>query len=36
MEQSYIELAKSLVGSGVKVGKFRADGAQKESGKSEL
>ena len=36
MEQSYIELAKNLVGSGVKVGKFRADGAQKEFGESEL
>ncbi|XP_065877626.1 5'-adenylylsulfate reductase 3, chloroplastic-like [Euphorbia lathyris] len=36
MEQSYVELADKLVGSGVKVGKFRADGDQKEFAKQEL
>ncbi|XLR60524.1 5'-adenylylsulfate reductase 3, chloroplastic [Arachis hypogaea] len=36
MEQSYVELADKLAGSGVKVGKFRADGEQKEYAKSEL
>ncbi|KAL5715399.1 adenylyl-sulfate reductase (glutathione) [Ranunculus cassubicifolius] len=29
MEGSYVELAEKLVGSGVKVGKFRADGEEK-------
>ncbi|KAJ9169117.1 hypothetical protein P3X46_020581 [Hevea brasiliensis] len=36
MEQSYLELADKLAGSGVKVGKFRADGDQKEFAKQEL
>ncbi|XP_028793723.1 5'-adenylylsulfate reductase 3, chloroplastic [Neltuma alba] len=36
MEDSYVELAEKLAGSGVKVGKFRADGEQKEYAKSEL
>lgn len=36
MEVSYVELAEELAGSGVKVGKFRADGDQKEYAKSEL
>ncbi|KAI9127669.1 hypothetical protein K1719_000662 [Acacia pycnantha] len=36
MEESYVELAEELAGSGVKVGKFRADGDQKEYAKSEL
>ncbi|XP_030533370.1 5'-adenylylsulfate reductase 3, chloroplastic-like isoform X1 [Rhodamnia argentea] len=30
MEDSYVELAEKLAGNGVKVGKFRADGGQKE------
>lgn len=36
MENSYLELADELAGSGVKVGKFRADGDQKEFAKQEL
>ncbi|CAB4275760.1 unnamed protein product [Prunus armeniaca] len=36
MEGSYIELADKLAGSGVKVGKFRADGDQKEFAQNEL
>ncbi|XP_011037616.1 PREDICTED: 5'-adenylylsulfate reductase 3, chloroplastic-like [Populus euphratica] len=36
MEASYVELADKLSGSGVKVGKFRADGDQKEFSKQEL
>ncbi|XP_021821504.1 5'-adenylylsulfate reductase 3, chloroplastic-like [Prunus avium] len=36
MEGSYIELADKLAGSGVKVGKFRADGEQKEFAQNEL
>ncbi|XP_027331885.1 5'-adenylylsulfate reductase 3, chloroplastic-like [Abrus precatorius] len=36
MEESYVDLAEKLAGSGVKVGKFRADGDQKEYAKSEL
>ncbi|XP_021889105.1 5'-adenylylsulfate reductase 1, chloroplastic-like [Carica papaya] len=36
MEASYVELADKLVGSGVKVAKFRADGDQKEFAKQEL
>lgn len=36
MEESYVELAEKLEGSGVKVGKFRADGEQKEFAKREL
>ncbi|MBA0595251.1 5'-adenylylsulfate reductase 2, chloroplastic isoform X1 [Gossypium raimondii] len=36
MEASYVELAEKLAGSGVKVGKFRADGEQKEYSKNEL
>ncbi|XP_057544965.1 5'-adenylylsulfate reductase 1, chloroplastic-like [Amaranthus tricolor] len=36
MEGSYLELADKLAGSGVKVGKFRADGEQKAFGKSDL
>uniref|UniRef100_A0A803M1V3 Thioredoxin domain-containing protein n=1 Tax=Chenopodium quinoa TaxID=63459 RepID=A0A803M1V3_CHEQI len=36
MEGSYLELADKLAGSGVKVGKFRADGDQKAFAKSEL
>jgi len=36
MEGPYVELADKLAGSGVKVGKFRADGEQKEFAKSEL
>ncbi|KAJ0081225.1 hypothetical protein Patl1_10004 [Pistacia atlantica] len=36
MEGSYLELADNLAGSGVKVGKFRADGDQKEYAKQEL
>lgn len=36
MESSYLELAEKLDGSGVKVGKFRADGDQKAFAKSEL
>ncbi|KAL5773294.1 hypothetical protein ACOSQ2_013218 [Xanthoceras sorbifolium] len=36
MEGSYIELADKLAGSGVKVGKFRADGEEKEYAKREL
>lgn len=36
MEESYVDLADKLVESGVKVGKFRADGEQKEFAKREL
>ncbi|KAF1882362.1 hypothetical protein Lal_00039009, partial [Lupinus albus] len=36
MEESYVDLADKLAGSGVKVGKFRADGEQKDFAKSEL
>ncbi|XP_074270135.1 5'-adenylylsulfate reductase 1, chloroplastic-like [Silene latifolia] len=36
MEASYVELADKLAGSGVKVGKFRADGDEKAFAKSEL
>ncbi|KAI4295909.1 hypothetical protein L6164_035905 [Bauhinia variegata] len=36
MEESYVEFADKLAGSGVKVGKFRADGDQKEYAKREL
>ncbi|KAK7363756.1 hypothetical protein VNO77_05911 [Canavalia gladiata] len=36
MEESYVDLAEKLVGSGVKVGKFNADGEQKEFAKREL
>uniref|UniRef100_A0A2P2JZX0 adenylyl-sulfate reductase (glutathione) n=1 Tax=Rhizophora mucronata TaxID=61149 RepID=A0A2P2JZX0_RHIMU len=36
MESSYLELADNLVGSGVKVGKYRADGDQKEFASREL
>ncbi|KAM0021757.1 putative adenylyl-sulfate reductase (thioredoxin) [Helianthus debilis subsp. tardiflorus] len=36
MEASYEELADKLAGSGVKVGKFRADGDQKTFAKQEL
>ncbi|KAK2974841.1 hypothetical protein RJ640_005625 [Escallonia rubra] len=36
MEGSYVELAAQLEGSGVKVGKFRADGDQKSFAQQEL
>lgn len=36
MEESYVELAQKLEGSGVKVGKFRADGEEKEFARREL
>ncbi|XP_058094963.1 5'-adenylylsulfate reductase 1, chloroplastic-like isoform X2 [Magnolia sinica] len=36
MEASYVELAEKLAGSGIKVGKFRSDGDQKEFAKEEL
>ncbi|OVA07814.1 Phosphoadenosine phosphosulfate reductase [Macleaya cordata] len=36
MEASYVELGEKLKESGVKVGKFRADGEQKEYAKQEL
>lgn len=36
MEGSYLELADKLAGSGVKVGKFQADGDQKEFAKQQL
>ncbi|KAG2688321.1 hypothetical protein I3760_09G090000 [Carya illinoinensis] len=36
MEASYIELAEKMKGTGVKVGKFRADGEHKEYAKREL
>lgn len=36
MEGSYVELAEKLAGSGVKVGKFRADGDEKEFAQREL
>ncbi|KAG6639026.1 5'-adenylylsulfate reductase 3, chloroplastic-like [Carya illinoinensis] len=36
MEASYVELAEKLAGTGVKVGKFRADGEHKEYAQREL
>ena len=36
MEESYVELAEKLAGSGVKVAKFRADGEQKVYAQREL
>jgi adenylyl-sulfate reductase (glutathione) len=36
MEGSYVDLAEKLAGSGVKVGKFRADGEQKAFAQQEL
>lgn len=36
MEGSYVELADKLASSGVKVGKFRADGEQKAFAQQEL
>lgn len=36
MEASFVELAEKLAGSGVKVGKFNADGDQKEFAKQHL
>ncbi|PHT94419.1 hypothetical protein T459_02301 [Capsicum annuum] len=36
MEESYVELAKKLASSGVKVGKFRADGDEKAFAQKEL
>ncbi|XP_020092620.1 probable 5'-adenylylsulfate reductase 1, chloroplastic isoform X2 [Ananas comosus] len=36
METSFVELAEKLSGSGVKVGKFRADGDQKQFAQKEL
>lgn len=36
MEGSYVQLAENLAGSGVKVGKFQADGEQKEYAKQNL
>ncbi|CAA2972785.1 5 -adenylylsulfate reductase 3, chloroplastic-like [Olea europaea subsp. europaea] len=36
MEVSYVELAEKLTGSGVKVGKFRADGEEKAFAQQEL
>lgn len=36
MEGSYDELAEKLVGSGIKVGKFRADVEQKKFAQQEL
>lgn len=36
MEESYVELAEKLAGSGVKVAKFRADGEHKEYAQREL
>lgn len=36
MEASYVELAEKLDGTGVKVGKFRADGDEKEFAQREL
>ncbi|XP_021906134.1 LOW QUALITY PROTEIN: 5'-adenylylsulfate reductase 3, chloroplastic-like [Carica papaya] len=36
MEESYLELAEKLAGTGVKVGKFRADGDQKAFAQQEL
>ncbi|KAJ3670464.1 hypothetical protein LUZ60_010788 [Juncus effusus] len=36
MEESYVELAEKLYGSGVKIGKFRADGDQKQFAQKEL
>lgn len=36
MEASYVDLADKLAGSGIKVGKFRADGDEKEFAKQEL
>ncbi|XVF87750.1 hypothetical protein PTKIN_Ptkin18bG0145500 [Pterospermum kingtungense] len=36
MDESYVELAEKLAGTGVKVAKFRADGEQKEYAQREL
>lgn len=36
MEGSYVELAEKLAGTGVKVGKFNADGDQKSFAQKEL
>ena len=36
MEASYVELGEQLAGSGVKVGKFRADGDEKAFAQQEL
>ena len=36
MEGSYVELAEKLAGTGVKVGKFRADGDEKEFAQQKL
>ncbi|KAJ8632933.1 hypothetical protein MRB53_026269 [Persea americana] len=36
MEASYVELAARFSGSGIKVGKFQADGDQKAFAKNEL
>ncbi|XP_073146305.1 5'-adenylylsulfate reductase 3, chloroplastic-like [Henckelia pumila] len=36
MEQSYVELAEKLTGSGVKIAKFRADGEEKPFAQQEL
>ncbi|KAL8461454.1 hypothetical protein ACS0TY_032792 [Phlomoides rotata] len=36
MEESYVDLAEKLAGSGVKVGKFRADGEEKAFAQREL
>ncbi|XP_075523111.1 5'-adenylylsulfate reductase 1, chloroplastic-like [Primulina tabacum] len=36
MEQSYVELAEKLTGSGVKIAKFRADGEEKSFAQQEL
>lgn len=36
MEASYVEVAEKLSGSGIKVGKFQADGDQKAFAKEEL
>lgn len=36
MEDSYVQLAENLSGSGVRVGKFRADGDQKPFAEQEL
>ena len=36
MEASYVELAEKLSGTGIKVGKFRADGDQKTFAQQQL
>lgn len=36
MEESYVDLAEKLEGSGIKVGKFRADGEHKDFAKQQL